>query len=378
MGWLAGTLPAIAAGAAAPGTAPDSAELRVRESAVAIRESGALTLVDVQVEGRGPFPFVLSLSGGPTILDRRLAEEAGLAPGESITIRNPLAPGEMEARGAKLELAEVGHLMMLGLPVAIADLGPWLDAEGSPRGVLGAGSFAGFAVEIDYPKAQLRIRKGGLPPPDGEGVFDLSWEEGTPVLPLSLPGIEIPAHLDPAYAGALLLPESSARSLPMLSEPARTGSGKDETFSAKLKGAAKIGRVSVQEPEIRWDASVPSARVGKEITKNFVITLDPAGARLRLLDTTAPIFRGPRGVEKYGLLVEDLNAELPVISNVTPASAAHAAQLQHGDVIIAFNGAPAATLDEAARLAALKQSPLTLKIRRGREVFEVTLAFGER
>lgn len=375
---LAAAWTAFGAEPGASGPAPESSELRVRESAVPMREAGTFPVVDVLVNGRGPYPFILDLSGGLTIVASDVAAAADVAPGAAISVRNPLASGEMKASLAKLELAEVGHLMMLGLPAAVADLGPWLEAPEAPRGVLSAGSFAGFTIEMDFPGRELRIREGGLPPPDGSAVFDLSWSEPPPVLPLKLPGLEVPAHLDPAYAGAVLLPEQSARSLVFSSEPGAEGSGEAAGFTARLEGSASIGRVVVDRPAIRRDSSARSARVGREIIRNLVVSVDPGNARLRLLDTTEPIHRGPRGVERYGLVIEEIGAERPVISNVTPASAAHMARLQHGDEIVEMNGTPVDALDEAARIAALKESPLRLKVRRGREILEVTLAFGEK
>ena len=58
---------------------------------------------------------------------------------------------------------------------------------------------------------------------------------------------------------------------------------------------------------------------------------------------------------------------------VDAGSPAEAGGVQAGDVIIAMNGEPVRSLDQSARVAALRGSPLTLRVRRGGAEHDIAL-----
>jgi len=109
-----------------------------------------------------------------------------------------------------------------------------------------------------------------------------------PVLRLNVAGVDVDAHLDTGSAGRISLPKRYADKLPLASKPVEVGRARriDREViitGAKLNGAIKFGRYTLENPEVRFN-DAPIGNIGFEILRRFVVTLDKKNHRFRLAE----------------------------------------------------------------------------------------------
>lgn len=145
---------------------------RVDFSARAGRPAGAipftlaptrpLTLVQVTINGRGPFLMALDTGASTTLLSPALAQATGVAATQTVQLGGA---GGTTANGARIGRAQIrlGSLTRDGQAVAVADvLGPIRHVAGAPiEGVLGADMFRSGRITIDYGSNRLWFEESG-------------------------------------------------------------------------------------------------------------------------------------------------------------------------------------------------------------------------
>jgi predicted aspartyl protease len=119
----------------------------------------ALTLVDVRLNGCGPFVMALDTGASATLVSPHTAKRAGLNEGRGAALAGG---GGLASEGAQLTTATVsiGTVSRSKQNVAVADvLGPIQTAAGAPLdGVLGADFLSSGRITIDYPGKRLWIQ----------------------------------------------------------------------------------------------------------------------------------------------------------------------------------------------------------------------------
>jgi predicted aspartyl protease len=133
-----------------------------RAVAFTIAPSRPLTLVQVAVNGRGPFLMALDTGASTTLLSPALAQAAGVTTDQSAQLGGA---GGTTANGARLGQARIrfGGITRDGQTVAVADvLGPIRQVAGAPiEGVLGADMFRSGRITIDYGSNRLWFEEAG-------------------------------------------------------------------------------------------------------------------------------------------------------------------------------------------------------------------------
>ena len=245
------------------------------EGTVPMLDFGGRPVVELLVNGKGPFRLVVDTGAAVTVLDSSLAAELSL-------------------RDTDVQLQDVrmGAVTLSGLNAFVVPLAGLLRGEGAPRGVLSASAFPGHLVTFDYPGRQLRVARGTLPAADGRVLFSYQGAD-LPSVPVRVAGREITVHLDTGAPYALALPTRYMKDLPLAGEPvqrgmARTHSGSKPIYAATLAGDIAIGDFTLPTRELRFTDvvpdphAVPKGQVGGEALRDFVLTLDSSNQRLRL------------------------------------------------------------------------------------------------
>jgi predicted aspartyl protease len=117
-----------------------------------------LLLVDVRVNGQGPFQFVVDTGASGTGLSRRLAERLRLGDGEQRTALG--AGGAVSAETVRVRELQVGPLRMENLPVFVTDLSAIAGKAGAEiDGILGYDFLHRWRVLIDYPGQTLTFSR---------------------------------------------------------------------------------------------------------------------------------------------------------------------------------------------------------------------------
>lgn len=122
-------------------------------------------LIEVAVNGKGPFTMVLDTAAGLTTVTTGLKDELGLM----LLGRSP-QPMQLAGGAEPIDLYTLGYVSLAGMP-APAPITVILDKPlqylKPARGILGMNVLSRFAVDIDQPQGRLTLSEFGTPPPPG-------------------------------------------------------------------------------------------------------------------------------------------------------------------------------------------------------------------
>jgi hypothetical protein len=254
--------------------------------AVPMRIVDGRVVVDVMLEGKGPFPFVFDSGAHGSVMDLEFAKAQGISLGSQVMVGSPGGAGR-PGQLATVKRLDVGGLS-LGDVTIVAFTGlPFKDAD-PPRGVLGPYSWSGLLITFDYSHSRLVFRRGSLPEPDGREIFGWSAQQPLPLVPITVAGQKIDANLDTGARYSLSLPTSFEKTLPLAGPPVDAGRARtvDQDVVAQratLKGKVTIGRYTLENPTLMFSSLHQDVcNVGPPLLRQFTFTLDPANRRLRL------------------------------------------------------------------------------------------------
>jgi hypothetical protein len=268
-------------------TKPEKIELRKEEVSLSMYWFVRKPVVEIKINGKGPFRFYLDTGAQGCVLDQALADELKLPVIGKARVGSPGGKG-VPAKRVRLDRVEVGDAVLSTVPAVSFDRSG-LGAAGKdmPRGVLSTAIFSGVLVTLDYPRSRMEIRRGELPAADGKRVFDYDGKRRLPRIRLSVAGQEVDVHLDSGSPGGIMLPLELAKRLPLAAKPVKVGRGKrvDQEviiWGAKLKGVVKLGQYELMDPELRFQ-DIPGApgHVGYGFLRRFAVTLDARNHRLQ-------------------------------------------------------------------------------------------------
>lgn len=356
-------------------------------------------VIDLKLNGRGPYSFIVDTGASVTVLDQGLISELNLTPLGRVRVGDPANPEAQEAEEYVVEQLEMGALEFNNVEVIGMDgLGPLEELAEGPRGVLSTSIFSPYLTTLDFPSGQITLVPGALPEPDGRDVLIL--QEGDLVLPTVTVGIgaeTLSLHLDSGSPSVITLPERFVTLLPLKSTPAvvgmaRLAGGTYEIRSAQLSGQARIGRHVLEDPRVNFVA-MPVGNLGMGFLRDFAITLDQQNGRIRFTrgssasDAAARWETGPVRVarvapaqgtrKRYGIRFLPGAPDEMKLLGVDVGSPAAAAGLCAGDVIFEINGTPCSQLNDVERAGLFRNSPLTVTLRRGDEVLAITMSLDD-
>ncbi len=116
---------------------------------------------DVKINGKGPYRVLFDTGAPMTVLNNKLAKEAGL----------PVGGGILGGRPAEVKTLELGDFKAEKVPVIIMDhpLVELMSKEkdiGQLYGIVGFPFFARYKVTIDYKSKKMTFVPNGFRPPD--------------------------------------------------------------------------------------------------------------------------------------------------------------------------------------------------------------------
>ncbi len=250
---------------------------------VPMLDVGGRPMVDVRINGKGPYPFILDTGASNTAVDTTLVTELGLTKGGGSDVDH----------GIRLESFAIGDFTVRGMVAgSMAGMLGGLGGANPPRGVLSAAAFPGNLVVLDYPNRRVTIKPGALPAADGRRTFEYGAEHVLPVVPVRVAGHEITIHLDSGSPGGVMLPLKYEQELPLVSAPVRVGrartvAGTFDVEEAAIQGVVEVGEYTLDIKEIRFSDLRPGPQpgignIGGLALRGFVVTFDAKNRRVRL------------------------------------------------------------------------------------------------
>ena len=349
-------------------------ELPASAVSVPLRKVLGRPVVDIRINGRGPFPVILDTGAGIALLNADLVSELALRPSGVTRIGDPGDPEALEVDKLVLDDVAIGGATLTKVP-AVA----WPDDSisgqlGDVRGIIGLPVFKDCLVSLDFKALQLRLSDERLRRNDGSIPYAAD-DLGLPNFAIDVAGQLANAHIDTGNTRGVALPTRYMEKLTMQGElargRARTASGTHEIRIGQLDGVVQIGERKLTDPPVHFIDLSPHVNIGGDVIDGMVLTYDQRSRRLRLAGDATP------KRTRYGIMLAPQPGEPIRIQAVIPGSIAAQAGLHAGDVIVRVNDIDAATLDPTAQRRHFTASPLALVVRRDGEEMAFKLAHDE-
>lgn len=368
--------------------APHATHLPEEEVVVPLDLSTGHPIVEVVIDGRGPFPMIFDTGASGTMIDAELARELGLEVTGTTTLGDPSNPEAHTAELVAVPELELGRARFEGI-TAVAWDRPAALRGATERGILGLPTFEQCLFTLDYGAGELRVAHGALPSPaEDTHVVAIQREDmGLVSIPLGLPGGHVvEAHLDSGNRSSVFVPARWESEVELVEGSRHTGggmraSGPVEFVTGRLEGDLTIGPLTLHDPELRFDSVLSHANVGRTFLEAAVVTVDLAGQRVRVepvagtseprdatsAGTRTRTRRAPGSRRTLGIALTSTGGLLNV-EQVLQGSPAEAAGVLPGDRLVEVDGQPITALDQGPlQRAVAGTAPIELVVLRGEE-----------
>lgn len=265
---------------------PDLLE-RVRQGTNDIQINGAVLaplvgdrivpIVEVRLNGRGPYRFLLDAGGNVVSIRQSVAREIGAVVLQKLSSRSVVRIESLEMSGMLFR-----DVHAVGEPV--------LDVDG----VIGFNVFREGLLTLDYVQRQLRWERGTLPEPNGRDVIAYELRDRMPYVSARIGKTIVSMNLDTGASDSFIFPLAAARSLP-LGTPLSDGpevwnqaTGRMKTQAADLKGPLVIGEHTIHHPRVLFKSSLDEYLIGSGFLRDFTVTFDTTNRRVKLLRRPQP------------------------------------------------------------------------------------------
>ena len=243
-------------------------------------------IVEVTLNGKGPYRMFLDTGASTTVLDSTLAAELGLKSEGKTRIGDPADPQAIEADRVTLESMRIGTAEFTGVPAVTWDRSALRPGPDRPLGVVGLPVFHELLEAIDFPAATVRLTRGALAAKRSD-VVAFEYDNGVPLVPIDVAGKKMKAHLDTGSPGLLSIPEKDSSQVRFDGPLRVVGRGRtvagDVLFrGAPLDGSFQVGGATFDRPLVVLNDRLPTANVGSRALRDCVLTLDTAHQRLSI------------------------------------------------------------------------------------------------
>jgi predicted aspartyl protease len=353
---------------------PDFRLISGPEAVVPISVEAGAVIVEVTINGRGPFPMMFD-TGSQNSLTLETAAALGLEVKGAGTVQDS---GDQIVSTASTRVATVrlGNAEMTDQQFTVIALPPYLTDRGTGRtlaGLIGSELLDRFVVRLDYDNSTLTLHPGWSFRYDGKGDR----------LPLILAGnnVAVPAAAD-GIAGRFLVDTGSTGALTLRREfvedhdldtrhPAALrikSIGVGGPFEAVLTrldrfdiAGSRIDGPATRFPSRRGDGPICAdfeGMIGYEILRQFVITFDYPRHELWLERSSA--FGAKTGQGTAGFQAVRVGGVGFSVTTVVPSTAAAAAGLRVGDLISEINGQSTASMSTSELVELMRRPAGTL------------------
>jgi hypothetical protein len=262
-------------------------EIDSTDVGVPLKFTGIRPLVDVVINGMGPYRFILDTGATGGIIDGKLAAELALAQVGEAMVRSPLGEEPLRIPLVMSETVKIGPVRLKDVEWTAMNPLPLPPGEAQSRGIVSTHWFSGILTTVNFADHTITFRPGELALPDGREIFKYAKDAPLPTVPTSVAGVSVDCVLDTGSPGGLTLPSAYVDSLPLKSRPvevarARTIDAEFDVLGAPLEGDLLIGRHRLEHPEVRFSHIHRHGELGQIILREFVVTFDSSHRRVRL------------------------------------------------------------------------------------------------
>jgi predicted aspartyl protease len=250
-------------------------------------------LIEVYVDGQGPYSFVLDTGSTGIMLSRQLV----------VQIKPPIIPVEvfMHTSSRRFSLGKARHIGLIKIgPAEFSDVDVCVGkldqiSKAVSRkidGVLGMQVFANTRLTIDYRAQQLVLERPEKAEPffsEDPNVLPVKlMKKGLVSVPLKINERILWCMIDTGKEAGITLGYEYARifplTTPLASQPSTvmTFSGVIQTHKSQLKGFLRLGSHELSNPKAAFQRGTASI-VGAGVLKHYVVTIDQQAMMVRFM-----------------------------------------------------------------------------------------------
>ncbi|MGH7571437.1 MAG: aspartyl protease family protein [Gemmatimonadota bacterium] len=261
---------------------PDSLVDRIRAGAAGLVLPGdsvalplvgtpTLPLVEVSVNGTGPYRFLIDLGSNVTLLRRNVVD----ASRSTVLVDRPTSDI------VHVEAIALGDARLEGVTVASYDE---LDVDG----VLGYNVLQYSSFTLDFPSQRLVLHRGSLPPPDGRTVFSYQLVGRMPYITVRLGSDSLLVNLDTGAAEWMTVPPSWMSRLRWVAAPVpgrttfNNQSGSTQVLEGRLADTLRLGELTIMAPLVYVNPDAEDAWLGAAAMAGAIWTFDPRQRRVQV------------------------------------------------------------------------------------------------
>ncbi|MFC4456164.1 hypothetical protein [Deinococcus sonorensis] len=231
-----------------------------------------LPLVEVHLNGRGPYRFLLDAGANVVSVHQRIADELNLRVVKRLRTR----------RVCQVEILDLGPACFQSALV-VSEMR--LDVDG----ILGFNLFREGLLTLDYPRQRFRWGPGALPITDDATLLTYELRERMPYVPVQVDGRTVWCNLDTGARPGLIVPLGSRHAWPVVAAPDsgptlwNQHEGHIPTQRAQLSVPLRIGPVEIHHPEVLFSPALEDeCLLGSGLLQAFTLTFDLAAQRVRI------------------------------------------------------------------------------------------------
>jgi len=325
-----------------------------QSSALSFEMLGNIPFVQIYVNDRGPFLFVLDTGTTGLVISPQLRNDLDIPySGRGINIQSPggVVSGPMGfVRSIRIGQAEFQHIHC-----CVTDISAISKLYGREiSGVLGLAVFAQCRLTIDYPACKIVLeRDKGTQPLFEEDPSVLHLRPvGTKLvsLPLKINDKILWLMLDSGQDHGLMIPEKASESLPLAYPPvriptaSRTYGGIVSQKQARLKTSVFLGENEFVDPMVTILPS--SSLIGGKFLRHFVITIDQKNMLIRFTREMNTPIPPPPSFRHHGFFFTRQDKEW-LITGAIPDSSLECIGLKNGDCIETINSQPVSDITDS-------------------------------
>lgn len=247
---------------------------------------GSMPVVEVMVNGKGPFLFAIDTGGqGEARADTSLVERLQLPKVNESVVDDGSGRNSRKVDIIQFETLAVGSLKFRNIQALTRNYNT-VPSYLKIDGILGFDLFADHLLTLDYPNKRVRIERGELPKPDGKEILSYVNPLGIPLIEISIGGMKLAAAIDSGASDSISFPQALINILPRISEPkvvgrARTVTNEYEVKEVRLKNTLFMGSSEFFEPTVIFSEFQDEIYLGGMMLREFSITFDQKNQRVR-------------------------------------------------------------------------------------------------
>ena len=230
-----------------------------------------LPLVEVRVNGRGPYRLLIDLGANVTLLRRDVVDAAG---------------GRVLYDRARSDIVRIDSMSIGGVELTTLTVGAYdtLDVDG----VLGFNVLQYSGFTLDLLNQSLTFHHRQLPPPDGATVFEYTLIGNLPFVTVWVGAESLTVNLDTGAGEALTIPPALESRLRWMEPPGpgrmtyNNQTGATQVREGRLSDAVRLGSLRLPVPVVYINPDAEHPWLGALAMQGHAWTFDPAQRRLEV------------------------------------------------------------------------------------------------